>query len=167
MSSKTQPLRGAALKGAALVVTVGITVAIGLYLLTDGKITEDPSKPTPATYAALKQLETSDPQRGARARAGMEYYRHACRLCHNRSGHGGNFTPSLAIEEYAEIAARAEDMAPPEAAPAEDEVEADVSRASIAQRFAARRERRHSGRASSGGSLRDRLRGLVAEQPKT
>lgn len=96
MSSKTQPLRGAALKGAALVVTVGITVAIGLYLLTDGKITEDPSKPTPATYAALKQLETTDPQRGARARAGMEYYRHACRLCHNRSGHGGNFTPSLA-----------------------------------------------------------------------
>lgn len=69
------------------------------------------------------------------------------------------------VEEYAEIAARAEDMAPPEAAP--DEVEADVSRASIAQRFAARRERRHSGRASSGGSLRDRLRGLVAEQPKT
>jgi len=71
------------------------------------------------------------------------------------------------VEEYAEIAARAEDMAPAEAAPAEDEIEADVPQASIAQRFAARRERRRSGRASSGGSLRDRLRGLVAEQPKT
>jgi len=71
------------------------------------------------------------------------------------------------VEEYAEIAARAEDMAPAESAPAEDEIEAEMSRASIAQRFAARRERRRSGRPSSGGSLRDRLRGLVAEQPKT
>lgn len=96
MSTMTQPLWGTALKGAGLVVAVAITVAIGLYRLTDGKIAEDPSKPTPATYAALERLETTDPQRGARAKAGMEYYRHACRLCHNRNGHGGNFTPSLA-----------------------------------------------------------------------
>jgi hypothetical protein len=67
------------------------------------------------------------------------------------------------VEEYAEIAARAEDMAPAESTPAEDEIEADMPRASIAQRFAARRERRRSGRPSSGGSLRDRLRSLVAE----
>ncbi|HSB58818.1 MAG TPA: hypothetical protein VLD66_04370 [Methyloceanibacter sp.] len=69
------------------------------------------------------------------------------------------------VEEYAEITTRTEDMAPAEPAPAEDEIEAPES--SIAQRFAARRERRRSGRPSSGGSLRDRLRGLVAEQPKT
>jgi DNA repair exonuclease SbcCD ATPase subunit len=70
-------------------------------------------------------------------------------------------------EEYEEIAVRSEDKAPVESAPAEDEVEADAPRSSIAQRFAARRERRRSNKTSSGGSLRDRLRGLVAEQPKT
>ncbi|HEY0634263.1 MAG TPA: hypothetical protein VGE00_02685, partial [Gammaproteobacteria bacterium] len=91
MSTMTRPLWGAALKGAGLVVTVAITVAIGLYLLTDGKIAEDPSLPTPATFAALERLQNSDPQRGALARAGMEQYRTSCRLCHNRSGHGGNF----------------------------------------------------------------------------
>jgi hypothetical protein len=91
----------------------------------------------------------------------------------NGGGNGaGHHEPAMAepemqvetvVEEYAEMAARAEEMAPAEAAPAEDEIEADVPQASIAQRFAARRERRRSGRASSGGSLRDRLRGLVAE----
>ncbi len=68
-------------------------------------------------------------------------------------------------EEYEEIAVRSEDMAPDESAPAEDEVEAEAPRSSIAQRFAARRERRRSSsnKTGSGGSLRDRLRGLVAE----
>jgi hypothetical protein len=67
------------------------------------------------------------------------------------------------VEEYAEIAARHEQMAPADQPPAEDQVDAEAPKATIAQRFAARRERRRSGRASSGGSLRDRLRGLVAE----
>lgn len=70
------------------------------------------------------------------------------------------------VVEY-EMAARPEDMvAPIESAPADDETEAETQRSSIAQRFAARRERRRTGKPSSGGSLRDRLRGLVAEQPK-
>ena len=64
--------------------------------------------------------------------------------------------------EY-EMAAQPEGMvAPIESASADDETQ----RSSIAQRFAARRERRRTGKPSSGGSLRDRLRGLVAEQPK-
>jgi hypothetical protein len=72
------------------------------------------------------------------------------------------------VEEYTEIAARHEEMlAPAQSDSVEEDVEAEASRASIAQRFAARRERRRSNRPSSGGSLRDRLRGLVAEQPKT
>lgn len=95
VSNMPQTLWGTALKGMVLVAAVGITVAIGLYQLTDGKIAEDPSLPSPATFAALERLEAADPQRGARARAGMEQYRHSCRLCHHRSGHGGNFTPSL------------------------------------------------------------------------
>ena len=66
------------------------------------------------------------------------------------------------VEEYAEISARSEEMAPAEG-PAAAEIEAEAPRGTIAQRFAARRERRRSGRASSGGSLRDRLRGLVPE----
>lgn len=87
---------GAVIKGASLVATVAIAVAVGLYLLTDGKIAEDPSLPTPATLAAVERLQASDPQRGTRVKAGMVQYRHSCRLCHNRNGRGGNFTPSLA-----------------------------------------------------------------------
>jgi hypothetical protein len=56
-------------------------------------------------------------------------------------------------------------VAPSEEVQSDDEVE--PQRASIAQRFAARRERRRSARTGAGTSLRDRLRGLVAEQPKT
>ncbi|HET9573358.1 MAG TPA: hypothetical protein VFP29_06505 [Methyloceanibacter sp.] len=78
--------------------------------------------------------------------------------------------PETRVETVAveyEMAARPEDMvAPIESAPADDEAEAETQRSSIAQRFAARRERRRTGKPSSGGSLRDRLRGLVAEQPK-
>jgi hypothetical protein len=78
--------------------------------------------------------------------------------------------PETRVETVAveyEMAARPEDMvAPIESAPADDETEAETQRSSIAQRFAARRERRRTGKPSSGGSLRDRLRGLVAEQPK-
>jgi hypothetical protein len=96
----------------------------------------------------------------------------------NGSGNGAaHHEPAMAeppmqaatvVEEYTEISARSEDMlAPAEEAHAEDESEAEPQRASIAQRFAARRERRRAGRASGGGTLRERLRGLVAEQPKT
>ena len=78
--------------------------------------------------------------------------------------------PETRVETVAveyEMAARPEGMvAPIESAPADDETEAETQRSSIAQRFAARRERRRTGKPSSGGSLRDRLRGLVAEQPK-
>jgi hypothetical protein len=78
--------------------------------------------------------------------------------------------PETRVETVAveyEMAARPEDMvAPIESAPADDETEAETQRSSISQRFAARRERRRTGKPSSGGSLRDRLRGLVAEQPK-
>jgi hypothetical protein len=68
-----------------------------------------------------------------------------------------------AVEEYTEISARSEEMLAPAEGAAAGEIEAEAPRGTIAQRFAARRERRRSGRASSGGSLRDRLRGLVAE----
>ena len=77
-------------------VGVSFGVSKGLYILSDGKIAEDPSLPTPATYAAVDRLMESDPVRGARATAGLELYRHRCRLCHHRSGRGGgSFTPSL------------------------------------------------------------------------
>jgi cytochrome c553 len=83
-------------RGFALVTGIVILVAIGLYVLTDGKINEDPSLPTAETYAAVDRLMESDPVRGARATAGLELYRHRCRLCHHRSGRGGDrFTPSL------------------------------------------------------------------------
>ncbi|MCF6281316.1 MAG: cytochrome c [Candidatus Polarisedimenticolaceae bacterium] len=83
-------------RGFALVTGIVILVAIGLYVLTDGKINEDPSLPTPETYAAVDRLMENDPVRGARATAGLELYRHRCRLCHHRSGRGGDkFTPSL------------------------------------------------------------------------
>ncbi len=48
---------------------------------------------------------------------------------------------------------------------AEQPEEQDAPRSSLAQRFAARRQKR--GGKSSGGSLRDRLRGLVAESPES
>lgn len=83
-------------RGLALVAGITILVAIGLYILTDGKINEDPSQPTPETYAAVDRLMERDPLRGARATAGLELYRNRCRLCHRRSGGGGDkFTPSL------------------------------------------------------------------------
>ena len=83
-------------RGLSLVVGVIVVVAIALYVLTDGQINEDPSLPTPETYAAIDRLMESDPVRGARATAGLELYRHRCRLCHHRSGRGGDrFTPSL------------------------------------------------------------------------
>ena len=86
----------ALISGLVLVAAVITLVANGLYALTDGKIAEDPSLPTPATYAAVDQLMERDPVRGARATAGLELYRHRCRLCHHRSGRGGGrFTPSL------------------------------------------------------------------------
>jgi hypothetical protein len=78
--------------------------------------------------------------------------------------------PQMPVEtvaqDYQEVRARSEDMAAPvDQGPTEDDSEAP--RASIAQRFAARRERRRAGKASGGGSLKDRLRGLVAEQTKS
>lgn len=98
----SRPL-GPVIKGLALMVTVGIAVAIGLHLLTDGKIAEDPSLPTPATLAAVERVLAEDPQRGARIKAGMAQYRSSCRLCHHRTGHGGNFTPSLANHNAASV----------------------------------------------------------------
>ncbi len=86
----------ALISGVLLVLGVTFAVSKGLYILSDGKIAEDPSLPSPATYAAVERLMESDPVRGARAQAGLELYRHRCRLCHHRSGRGGgNFTPSL------------------------------------------------------------------------
>jgi cytochrome c553 len=82
--------------GVLLVIGVAFVVSKGLYILSDGKIAEDPSLPSPATYAAVDRLMGSDPVRGARAQAGLELYRHRCRLCHHRTGRGGgSFTPSL------------------------------------------------------------------------
>ncbi|MBF0470393.1 MAG: cytochrome c [Gammaproteobacteria bacterium] len=86
----------ALISGLVLVIGVSYGVSRGLYILSDGKIAEDPSQPTPATYAAVDRLMEYDPVRGARAQAGLEIYRHRCRLCHHRSGRGGGkFTPSL------------------------------------------------------------------------
>ncbi|MDH5785134.1 MAG: cytochrome c [Chromatiales bacterium] len=86
----------ALISGVLLVIGVTFAVSKGLYILSDGKIAEDPSLPSPATYAAVDRLMESDPVRGARAMAGLELYRHRCRLCHHRSGRGGgSFTPSL------------------------------------------------------------------------
>jgi hypothetical protein len=74
-------------------------------------------------------------------------------------------------EEYEQMSGRPEEMMAHEVSAPEDEVEAEATKgSSIAQRFAARRERRRSRKAtggSGGGSLRDRLRGLVAESPET
>ena len=91
----------------------------------------------------------------------------------NGAGHGQEVAtaePETRVETVAmeyEMAAQPEGMvAPIESASADDETEAEAQPSSIAQRFAARRERRRTSKPSSGGSLRDRLRGLVAEQPK-
>jgi hypothetical protein len=77
--------------------------------------------------------------------------------------------PQMQVEtaaaEYQEIRARSEDVSPVDQAP--DQSEGEATQGSIAQRFAARRERRRAGKASGGGSLKDRLRGLVAEQTKS
>jgi hypothetical protein len=78
--------------------------------------------------------------------------------------------PQMQVEtvaqDYQQIRARSEEMAAPvDEGSTEDESEAP--RDSIAQRFAARRERRRAGKASGGGNLKDRLRGLVAEQTKS
>lgn len=92
----TQRIPYALITGLLLVVGVIILVANGLYELTDGKIAEDPSVPSPATYAAVDALMARDPVRGEYAKAGLDLYRHRCRLCHHRSGRGGGrFTPSL------------------------------------------------------------------------
>ena len=87
----------------------------------------------------------------------------------NGAGHGQEVAmaePEMRVETVAveyEMAAQPEGIvAPIESASVDDETQ----QSSIAQRFAARRERRRTGKPSSGGSLRDRLRGLVAEQPK-
>jgi uncharacterized phage infection (PIP) family protein YhgE len=97
------------------------------------------------------------------------------RYATNGNGAGRHDEPAMeeplpqaatAVAEYTEIAARTEEMVEP-AEGAQSDDEAEPQRASIAQRFAARRERRRAGRVGEGGSLRDRLRGLVAEQPKT
>jgi len=90
----------------------------------------------------------------------------------NGAGHGQEMAmtePETRVETVAveyEMARPEGMVAPIESASAVDETDAEPQRSSIAQRFAARRERRRTGTPSSGGSLRDRLRGLVAEQPK-
>lgn len=95
----------ALIAGIGLVIGVTMAVAVGLYALTDGKIAEDPSLPSPATLAAVEHVVASDPERGARVTAGMDQYRHSCRLCHHRSGHGGIFTPSLQRHNAASVLA--------------------------------------------------------------
>ena len=96
----------ALISGVLLVIGVTFAVSKGLYILSDGKIAEDPSLPSPATYAAVDQLMERDPVRGARAQAGLELYRHRCRLCHHRSGRGGgSFTPSLQNHNTASVVA--------------------------------------------------------------
>jgi len=88
------------------------------------------------------------------------------------AGHGQEMAmtePETRVETVAveyEMARPEGMVAPIESASAPDETDAETQRSSIAQRFAARRERRRTSKPSSGGSLRDRLRGLVAEQPK-
>jgi len=90
----------------------------------------------------------------------------------NGAGHGQEMAmtePETRVETVAveyEMARPEGMVAPIESASAADETDAETQRSSIAQRFAARRERRRTSKPSSGGSLRDRLRGLVAEQPK-
>jgi hypothetical protein len=101
--------------------------------------------------------------------------REAPQYATNGSGNGGyhheaaTAEPQMQVEtaaaEYQEIRARSEDMSPVDQA--FDQSEGEATQGSIAQRFAARRERRRAGKASSGGSLKDRLRGLVAEQTKS
>ena len=96
------------LSGAALVLGVIAVVATGLYALTEGKIAEDPSRPTAATLAAVQRVVEQDPERGRRIQAGMEQYRHSCRLCHHRTGRGGIFTPSLRVHNAASVLAMLE-----------------------------------------------------------
>jgi hypothetical protein len=55
------------------------------------------------------------------------------------------------------------------AAPAEEEAESEAEepKGPLAKRFAARREKRRARKAGGGGSLSDRLRGLVADRAET
>ncbi|MEZ5826856.1 MAG: hypothetical protein R3D30_07060 [Hyphomicrobiales bacterium] len=70
-----------------------------------------------------------------------------------------------ALPEY-ESAAQEEHVEDEHGTEETEQPEEEAPRSSIAQRFAARRAQRRAGK-SSGGSLRDRLRGLVAESPET
>lgn len=76
----------------ALVLAVGIGVHFALQgIIQSG----DAEKRKGPDLAKLEQLEAVDPQRAARARAGMVKYESVCRLCHHRTGIGGKFTPPI------------------------------------------------------------------------
>jgi len=126
---------------------------------------EDPHQHEAPRYAAPEAPQYAQPE--------------VARYATNGGGNGAShemaeteMVVETVVEEYEQMSGRPEEMMAHEvSAPAEDEIEAEAPEgASIAQRFAARRERRRSRKAaggSGGGSLRDRLRGLVAESPET
>ena len=75
--------------------------------------------------------------------------------------------PRLEVDTVAAGMARAAEYAEEPPAPErEADGEAEEPKGMLAKRFAARREKRRGGK-SGGVSLRDRLRGLVAERPET
>jgi predicted nucleic acid-binding Zn-ribbon protein len=121
----------------------------------------------------VMEVAQAFPQFGGLETAGEQHQPEVPHYATNGGGNGAaHHEPAMAepqmqvetaVEEYTEISTRSEEMLAPAEGAAAGEIEAEAPRGTIAQRFAARRERRRSGRASSGGSLRDRLRGLVAE----
>lgn len=78
---------------AVIVMAVGTGVHLSLQ-----NIIHSGGGPRDAEHAlaVLEQLEVTDPARAAQMRAGRDKYNSICRLCHNRTGEGGKFTPSIA-----------------------------------------------------------------------
>ncbi len=82
-----------ALSWLLLVVAVGLGVHFTIQFITKGDSAHSGESPA---VPKILELETTNPERARKARAGMHRYDEICRLCHHRDGHGGRFTPSLA-----------------------------------------------------------------------
>ncbi len=77
----------------ALVLAVGSGVHFALQGIIQSGDAEMRKGPD---LARLEKMESTDPARAVRVRAGMVKYESSCRLCHHRLGIGGKFTPAIA-----------------------------------------------------------------------
>lgn len=80
----------------ALWLIIVVAVGTGVHLsLQDIIYSKGGPKDAEHALEVLAQLEVTDPARAAKVHAGREKFNSVCRLCHNRTGEGGKFTPAL------------------------------------------------------------------------